>query len=185
MEGVPAPQVSHQTNGPVMDPPKTVNESPSKTAAAVENWWKAKDPLANPVPEDMLGLGMEALEKQREELVLELMQTFPGGDQPIADSTELKNFIEDLKSREAVQAHLSVPSDMIWSNLLRSNQKPLIFLNQVFLNPHLDSPTVIMSGIPTGNLAGGPAGAGLPGTAARDPGPGTDTMTGIVDNDSN
>ncbi|CCC14526.1 hypothetical protein SMACR_09425 [Sordaria macrospora] len=40
-----------------------------------------------------------------------------------------------------------------------------------------------MSGIPTGNLAGGPAGAGLPGTAARVPGPGTDAMTGIVDDD--
>ncbi|KAJ4361322.1 hypothetical protein N0V85_009417, partial [Neurospora sp. IMI 360204] len=42
-----------------------------------------------------------------------------------------------------------------------------------------------MSGIPTGNPAGGPAGAGLPGTAARDPGPGTDAMTGIVDDDGN
>ncbi|EAA28871.1 hypothetical protein NCU05907 [Neurospora crassa OR74A] len=42
-----------------------------------------------------------------------------------------------------------------------------------------------MPGIPTGNLAGGPAGAGLPGTAARDPGPGTDAMTGIMDDDGN
>lgn len=42
-----------------------------------------------------------------------------------------------------------------------------------------------MSGIPTGNLAGGPAGAGLPGPTARDPGPGTDAMTGIVHDDGN
>ncbi|KAK3947358.1 hypothetical protein QBC32DRAFT_224365 [Pseudoneurospora amorphoporcata] len=42
-----------------------------------------------------------------------------------------------------------------------------------------------MSGKPTGNpAAGGPdIGAGLPGTAARNPGPSTDTMTGIVDDD--
>ncbi|KAJ4329597.1 hypothetical protein N0V85_009981, partial [Neurospora sp. IMI 360204] len=42
-----------------------------------------------------------------------------------------------------------------------------------------------MSGKPTGNpAAGGPdTGAGLPGTAVRNPGPSTDTMTGIMDDD--
>ncbi|KAJ4361472.1 hypothetical protein N0V85_009403 [Neurospora sp. IMI 360204] len=39
-----------------------------------------------------------------------------------------------------------------------------------------------MSGIPASKpQAGGPVGAGIPGTATRDPDPATDAMTGIVD----
>ncbi|KAK3947947.1 hypothetical protein QBC32DRAFT_199695, partial [Pseudoneurospora amorphoporcata] len=38
---------------------------------------------------------------------------------------------------------------------------------------------------PTNNPTGGPVRTGLPGTAVRVPSPGTDAITGIVNNDGN